>query len=88
MIALPNDEIHLAEVVGARLYGEQWVARTAAAVGVSRETFNTWRRGKFTPRESILPRLVAAVVERKAELARQGDDLDEILTALRRKLKK
>jgi len=88
MIALPSNEIRLAEIVGERIYGAEWVARTAAAVGVSRETFNSWRRGKHTPRATIVPQLVAAVTERKAELARQGDDLDEILTALKRKLKK
>jgi hypothetical protein len=88
MIALPNDEVAIAEIVGERIFGAEWVARTATACGVSRETFNTWRQGKHTPRESILPRLVAAVVDRKAELARQGDDLDEILTALKRKLKR
>lgn len=63
---------------GRALWGEPgWQAQMGRAVKVSKDTVQDWRQGRYSPRTGVLVDLLSIAHERRAELNRVIDMLEQ-----------
>lgn len=63
---------------GRALWGEPgWQAQMGRAVGIAKDTVQDWRQGRYSPRTGVLVNLLSIARERRAELNRVIDMLEQ-----------
>jgi transposase-like protein len=68
----------LLEEAGRALYGDEWVARLARAIGVSAPTLRAWKAGRLH-----LPLTHDAVKDTLRLLERRRDEADRVATRIK-----
>ena len=61
--------------IGEALWGEQWQAPLARALGVSKSTVQDWRQGRAAPRARIYAEMLEIAESRQAEIGAAIADL-------------
>jgi len=73
----------LLSAVGVALYGEQWQAPLARALGVNRKNIQRWASGQYEPALGIWADLAAIVDARRQALTKLATPLSEAATGVK-----